>query len=54
MNHFALKEIQDKVVVRLPLIESYNDDEDRKESMSYLQAMGFTKFDLFTYKTPKQ
>ncbi len=54
MNHFALKEIQDKVVVRLPLIESYNDDEDRKDSMSYLQAMGFTHFDLFTYKTPKQ
>ena len=51
---FALEDMQDKVLIRLPLITSFNDEDDRQNSMGYLREMGFSNFDLFTYKTPKQ
>lgn len=41
--------LQDKVVVRLPLIPDFNTDADRGQSRQQLQALGFTRFGLFTY-----
>ncbi len=37
-------------LIRLPLIPEYNTDTDREESRKALSALGYTKFDLFTYK----
>lgn len=41
----------EKVLMRVPLIEFYSEEEDREYSVKQLKKMGFTRFDLFTYKT---
>lgn len=38
-----------RCIIRLPLIPSYNSDEDRNASEVILTAMGFTHFDRFDY-----
>lgn len=43
--------LQERVVVRLPLIEQYNTEEDVEKSAERLTAMGFTHLDQFKYKT---
>ncbi|WP_301855496.1 radical SAM protein [uncultured Duncaniella sp.] len=40
-------------VVRLPLIPGYNNDADRISSRAVIEALGFTRFDLFTYQIRK-
>ncbi len=44
---------QSDCVVRLPLISGYNTDADRNASRKALEALGFTRFDLFTYQIRK-
>lgn len=39
--------------IRLPLIPNHNDDSDREASRATLEALGFTRFDLFTYLVRK-
>ncbi len=41
---------RDHVVLRTPLIPEFNTEEDVERSVERLQALGFGKFDLFTYK----
>lgn len=41
---------QHDCIVRLPLIREYNSDSDREASRATLEALGFTRFDLFTYR----
>ncbi len=41
---------QKDCIIRLPLIPDYNTDADREESRKALSALGYSKFDLFTYK----
>ncbi len=53
LSLFLQKKMQDKVLIRIPLIPEFNDEFDRTNSIRYLKGMGFTKFDLFTYKIPK-
>lgn len=36
--------------IRLPLIPDFNTDADRDVSRKYLEALGFTRFNLFTYR----
>ena len=43
--------LQERVVVRLPLIEQYNTEADVEKSAEQLTAMGFTHLDRFKYKT---
>lgn len=43
--------LSDKIIIRIPLIPDYNTNEDRQRSIEQLKEMGFTKFDLFTYRT---
>ena len=43
----------DRIVVRLPLIPDYNNEDARAKSRARLEAMGVTRFDCFTY-TKKQ
>lgn len=41
---------QDDCTMRLPLIPDFNTDANRDESRKTLSALGYSKFDLFTYK----
>lgn len=41
----------DDLIVRLPLIEGYNTQEDIERSTEKLRAMGVEHFDFFTYRT---
>lgn len=40
-------------IVRIPLIPDYNTDADREASLRALEALGFDRFDLFTYQIRK-
>ena len=40
-------------IIRIPLIPDYNTDTDREKSLKALKALGFTRFDLFTYQIRK-
>lgn len=40
---------QHDCIIRIPLIPDYNTDTDREASRKALEALGFTRFDLFTY-----
>ena len=44
---------QGNCIVRIPLILGYNTDSDRENSRKALEALGFTRFDLFTYQIRK-
>ena len=44
---------QSDCIVRIPLIPGYNTDIDRENSRKALEALGFTRFDLFTYQIRK-
>ena len=44
---------QSDCIVRIPLIPCYNTDADRENSRKALEALGFTRFDLFTYQIRK-
>ncbi len=41
----------DDLIVRLPLIDGYNTQEDIERSTGKLRAMGVEHFDFFTYRT---
>lgn len=42
----------EKIIIRTPLIPSYNTEEDIDRSTQLLKEMGITQFDRFIYKTP--
>ena len=44
---------QSDCIVRIPLIPDYNTDADREKSRKALEALGFTRLDLFTYQIRK-
>lgn len=44
---------QHDCIVRIPLIPGYNTDSDREASRQALEALGFDRFDLFTYQIRK-
>lgn len=44
---------QHDCIVRIPLIPDYNTDIDREKSRKALEALGFDRFDLFTYQIRK-
>ncbi len=44
---------QNDCIVRIPLIPGYNTDADRDASRKALEALGFTRFDPFTYQIRK-
>lgn len=43
------QKLQDKVIIRVPLIPDFNTKEDQDKSVAYLRGLGFNKFDRFTY-----
>lgn len=46
----ASKGIQDKVLIRIPLIPEFNDENDIEESKAKLTTLGYSKFDVFEYQ----
>ena len=44
---------QSDCIIRIPLIPGHNTNADRDSSMKTLEALGFTRFDLFTYQIRK-
>ena len=42
----------ERIILRLPLIPEFNTEEDRQRSLDLLRQLGFTRFDLFSYKLP--
>ncbi|MDE5976181.1 MAG: radical SAM protein [Muribaculaceae bacterium] len=44
---------QSDCIVRIPLISGHNTDSDREKSRNVLEALGFSRFDLFTYQIRK-
>lgn len=44
---------QGDCMIRLPLIPDYNTEADRRKSLKALEALGFDRFDLFTYQIRK-
>lgn len=44
---------QQDCVIRIPLIPNYNTEADRDASRKALEALGFNRFDLFTYQIRK-
>ena len=44
---------QSDCIVRIPLIPGYNTDADRENGRKAIEALGFTRFDLFTYQIRK-
>ncbi|MDE6120340.1 MAG: radical SAM protein, partial [Muribaculaceae bacterium] len=45
---------QQDCIIRIPLIKDYNSNTDREASRKTLEALGFTRFDLFTYQIYKR
>lgn len=45
---------QNDCVIRIPLIHNFNTETDRKASRKGLEALGFDRFDMFTYKNPQK
>lgn len=44
---------QNDCIIRIPLIQDFNTDTDRKASRKELEALGFDRLDMFTYKIHK-
>ena len=44
----------ERIIARIPLIPSFNTEEDQLRSRVRLEALGITHFDLFTYKTGRK
>ncbi len=51
LRYIAEKGRAGDCVVRIPLIPGYNTEADRESSQRELETMGYSRFDLFTYKT---
>ena len=59
LSYLSECQLQDKVVIRVPVIPCYNDASDVKVSIKTLKAMGFRHFKVFRYvqdlnKVPQQ
>ena len=39
-----------KMKIRIPLISGFNNNIDNQKSISYLESLGYSNFDLFDYK----
>ena len=52
LRYLIGKDKAKQIVIRTPLIPSYNTEKDIDQSIELLKEMGITQFDRFTYKTP--
>lgn len=54
LNYLSEKNLQDKCKIRIPLIPSFNTEDDRDASIEVLMSMGFSNFDKFNYILPSE
>ncbi len=50
LRFLAENGVADKCLIRVPLIPEYNSENDRQNSITALEALGFNRFDIFEYK----
>lgn len=51
LEYLSALGLQDRVLIRIPLIKGFNTLEDQNNSEDYLRKLGYTRFDRFEYKT---
>lgn len=51
LKYLASEGLSGRCRIRIPLIPDFNTDTDRRSAISFLQAMGFTRFYRFEYTT---
>lgn len=49
LKELASKGLQDRCIVRVPLIPGYNDESDITKSIEFLNTLGYYNIDKFTY-----
>lgn len=49
LKYLEENNLQEKCLIRIPLIKNYNNHEDVQNSIKILEEMGFRKFDIFEY-----
>lgn len=54
LEFLAREGLQDKVLIRLPLIPGFVKEKARQNSTMPLRKMGYNNFDFFTYKIPSK
>lgn len=54
LRYLVEQGMAERIIVRTPIIPSYNTEEDIDRSTQLLKELGITRFDKFTYKTPNQ
>lgn len=50
LRFLAENGVMDRCLIRVPLIPEYNSENDRQNSITALEALGFNRFDIFEYK----
>lgn len=51
LKRLAISGFANHVMIRIPLIDGYNTNNDIQKSKSFLEGLGFSIFDIFEYKT---
>ena len=54
LQYIVEHNLQDRCLIRIPLIPDYTTQADQQRDKEILEEMGFTRFDLFNYKIPKR
>ena len=54
LQYIVEHNLQDRCLIRIPLIPDYTTQADQQRDKKILEEMGFTRFDLFNYKIPKR
>jgi pyruvate formate lyase activating enzyme len=54
LQYIVEHNLQDRCLIRIPLIPDYTSQADQQRDKEILEEMGFTRFDLFNYKIPKR
>ena len=53
LQYLVKQQVQERCVLRLPVIPDFTTAEDQQRDMAVLREMGFTRFDRFDYVIPK-
>lgn len=51
LKELAKRGLNNRTIIRLPLIKGFNDQKDIMNSLEILEKLGFARYDRFTYST---
>lgn len=54
LRYLSENGFSEKCIIRLPLIPSYNTEENISSSKQILEGMGFTRFNIFNYRKTEE